>query len=166
MDLPSAHKAGTVQPMLDVLVYLFQTYYTPEACPDQVALVRKLTALGFANEEISDALAWLRGLALTTQTWQPAALDADQSIRLYAAPEQKALGPEGIGLITFLENAGVLPPILRELVIERTLAIDEYPVPLSALRIVTLMVLWSQQIEIDTLILEELLDHDVPPLLH
>ncbi|RCS56995.1 DUF494 family protein [Parvibium lacunae] len=152
--------------MLDVLVYLFHTYYTPEACPDQSTLARKLTALGFEAEEISDALGWLQGLAQLTQDWQANSMDSSSAQRVYADTEYEALGQEGIGLITFLENAGALPPTLRELVIERTLAIAERPIPVSALRIVTLMVLWSQQVDVDTLVLEELFREENEAVLH
>ena len=45
--------------MFDVLMYLFETYYNPEACPDPDALVRKLSAAGFERDEIDEALDWL-----------------------------------------------------------------------------------------------------------
>lgn len=152
--------------MLDVLVYLFHTYYTPEACPDQRTLARKLSALGFESEEITDALGWLAGLATTTQNWVPLDVTRSNAIRIYVEAETDALGVEGVGFISFLESAGVLTPLLRELVIERVLAIAERPVPLDALKIVTLMVLWSQEAEVDSLILEELLEDGSPRELH
>ena len=52
--------------MFDVLVYLYETYYRPDACPDSVALAKKLSAVGFEEEEISRALGWLTDLAETT----------------------------------------------------------------------------------------------------
>ena len=152
--------------MLDVLVYLFHTYYTPEACPDQRTLARKLSTLGFESEEISDALGWLAGLATTTQNWTPLDTAPSNSLRIYVKEELEALGVEGMGFIAFLEGAGVLNSLLRELVIERILAIQERPVPLEAIKIVTLMVLWSQESEVDSLILEELLEDGNPRELH
>jgi Smg protein len=56
--------------------------------------------------------------------------------------------------------------MLREIVIERALATGETPVPLSKLKIIVLMVLWSQGEEPDTLILDELLEDDPSPILH
>ena len=38
--------------MFDVLVYLYETYYRPEACPDSDALVKKLSAVGFDEEMV------------------------------------------------------------------------------------------------------------------
>ena len=51
--------------MFEVLVYLYETYYRPDACPDSVALAKKLSAVGFEEEEISRALGWLTDLAET-----------------------------------------------------------------------------------------------------
>ena len=47
--------------MFDILVYVFENYL-PEACPEPGALARKLSAVGFEEEEISAALHWLAGL--------------------------------------------------------------------------------------------------------
>ena len=49
-------------PMFDVLAYLYETYWRPDACPEAGQLVKKLSAVGFETEEINDALAWLDGL--------------------------------------------------------------------------------------------------------
>ena len=42
--------------MFDILVYLYETYYRPDACPDSAALVKKLSAVGFEEDEMSKAL--------------------------------------------------------------------------------------------------------------
>ncbi|MNI85103.1 Protein Smg [compost metagenome] len=60
----------------------------------------------------------------------------------------------------------MLPAPLREIVIDRGLASPETPVPLSKIKIIALMVLWSQEAEIDNLVLEELLDEEGVRLLH
>ena len=45
--------------MFDILVYLYETYYRPDACPEPAALAKKLSAVGFDDVEISEALVWL-----------------------------------------------------------------------------------------------------------
>ena len=60
-------------------------------------------------------------------------------------------------LPSFLEQAAQLTPTQREIVIERALATDETPISLEMLKVIVLMVLWSQQADIDVLLLEELL---------
>ena len=48
--------------MFDILVYLYETYYRPDACPEPAALAKKLSAVGFDDVEISEALVWLTDL--------------------------------------------------------------------------------------------------------
>ena len=48
--------------MFDILVYLYETYYRPDACPEPAALAKKLSAVGFDDVEISEALVWLNDL--------------------------------------------------------------------------------------------------------
>ena len=40
--------------MFDVLVYLYENYWRPDACPDHAQLTRKLSAAGFESDEIAD----------------------------------------------------------------------------------------------------------------
>ena len=153
--------------MFDILVYLFETYYTPQACPKAEVLAHKLAAIGFEDEEINEALSWLHGLSESAAMHQPLNTQHHtDSIRVYTHHELQALGPEAAGFIRFLENSGVLPPELREVLIERAQAIDESPIPLAKIKIVALMVLWNHEAEIDHLIFEELLTNDEDRLSH
>lgn len=152
--------------MFDVLVYLYENYYRPDACPDADTLARKLSAAGFEGDEIDSALSWLSGLATITQTTIPVAYADSWSFRIYVDVEYERLGAECIGFLSFLESAGVLNPLLREVVIERALATDETPVSLESLRVIVLMVFWSQGEEPDALILEELLEDGAPRQMH
>lgn len=152
--------------MFDILVYLYENYYTPQACPAADVLAKRLVAAGFEHEDIDDALGWLYGLAETTERCVDLAQLPVSGTRIYADSEYQQLGTEAIGFITFLETAGILPAPLREIVIERASASPESPVPLSKIKIVALMVLWSQEAEIDNLVLEELLDDEGARRLH
>ncbi|MFZ3000873.1 MAG: DUF494 domain-containing protein [Undibacterium umbellatum] len=154
--------------MFDILVYLYETYYRPDACPDTVALTKKLSAVGFPEDEISEALDWLTGLAINTA--EPvAAAPISQGFRIYAEQEIAALGTPALGFIQYLESAGLLNANQREIVIERALVVNESPLPLDKLRIIVLMMLWSQGAEPDMLMFDELLlsdDDNVTRLLH
>ena len=97
--------------MFDVLVYLYETYYRPDACPDSAALVKKLSAVGFESDEIQDALSWLDGLASTAEAYSGE--QSAEAMRVYTPAEQDLLGEESIGFVSFLESAGVLPPPMR-----------------------------------------------------
>ena len=140
--------------MFDVLVYLYENYWRPDACPEHDQLARKLTAVGFESDEIEEALTWLEGLSNTAQ--RGVAEQAARSMRVYSSAEQEHLGEASIGFISFLESAGVLPSAMREMVLDRATAIPGGPVNLEDLKIIVLMVFWSLGEEPDALILDEL----------
>jgi|TARA_B110000503_G_scaffold119073_1_gene180569 Smg protein len=152
--------------MFDILVYLFKNYYTPQACPTADVLAKRLAAAGFEYDDIDEAIRWLLGLAETTEHCVNLEQTQSKGMRIYAEFEQQQLCPEVIGFISFLETTNVLPPPLREIVIERALACTDTTVSLERVKVIALMVLWSQEADIDYLILEELLRHDSDPLLH
>ena len=152
--------------MFDILVYLFENYYQTDLHPDQDALARKLTAAGFEHDDISDALTWLQGLTGAKDSALPDSLAESTAFRGYADVEASKLGVEGRGFIAFLEGAKVLTPLLREIIIERAMALAEDSVSVEKLKVIVLMVLWSQQHSIDSLILEELLSDRAQLLMH
>jgi Smg protein len=129
-------------------------------------LAKRLAAAGFEHTDIDDALGWLVGLAETTAQCVELSQTPGSGSRVYADFEQQHLDPEAIGFITFLEATEALSPALREIVIDRALATTEGSVSLQKIKIIALMVLWSQESEVDHLILEELLRDDGDRLLH
>lgn len=140
--------------MFDVLVYVYENYWRPDACPDHDQLTRKLSAVGFENDEIQEALSWLDGLAQGSQSL--AVAPSGDSLRVYTESERELLGDESIGFISFLESSGVLPPVMREMVLDRAKAACQGPIALEDLRVIVLMIFWSLGEEPDALILDEL----------
>ncbi|HET9977339.1 MAG TPA: DUF494 domain-containing protein [Burkholderiaceae bacterium] len=140
--------------MFDVLVYLYENYWRPDACPDHAQLTKKLSAAGFESDEIEEALSWLDGLAGVAES--TSGRQGEGSMRVYTAAEHERLGEESIGFISFLESAGVLPPPMREMVIDRANAVGAGPIDLDDLKVIVLMVFWSLGEEPDALILDEL----------
>lgn len=140
--------------MFDVLVYVYENYWRPDACPDHGQLTRKLSAVGFESEEIEDALTWLDGL---TKGVQAAPIEQSaHGMRVYTDAERELLGEESIGFLGFLESAGVLPASMREIVVDRAKAVGEGSIDLEDLKVIVLMVFWSLGEEPDALILDEL----------
>ena len=150
--------------MFDVLVYLYENYWRPDACPEPKQLKRKLSAVGFEPEEIQDALRWLDGLATSAEACTGSPVQG--SIRIYVDQEREILGDESLGFITFLESAGVLPAPMREMVIDRASAIGATPIDLDDLKVIVLMVFWSLGEEPDALILDELFVAPEERLIH
>jgi Smg protein len=153
--------------MFDILVYLYETYYRPDACPEPAALAKKLSAVGFDEMEISEALVWLTDL--NAMAVQPQSMPESTGTRFYVQQETDMLGIEAIGFIQFLESAKVITALQREIVIERALALEEPPVTLGKLKVIVLMLLWSQGKEPDALMFDDLFGADeqqTPRLLH
>lgn len=143
--------------MFDVLVYLYETYYRPDACPDADVLTKKLSAVGFEQDEISQALGWLTDLTAAAN----APSDGESSgFRIYADAEADILGTAAIGFIQFLEAAKLINGVQREIVIERALAASPTQISLDKLKVIVLMVLWSQGKEPDSLMFDELFSDD------
>ena len=150
--------------MFDVLVYLYENYWRPDACPDHAQLTRKLSSVGFESDEIQEALSWLDGLAAAAESY--VGEQSEQSLRVYSPAEQDHLGEASISFVSFLESAGVLPPLMREIVIDRAMAVPGEPLRLDDLKIIVLMVYWSFGEEPDALVLDELCDDSSDRLAH
>jgi len=156
--------------MFEVLVFVYEHYWRGDACPELEQLGRKLTAHGFEADEINQALVWLDGLNLVAQSTRQgdfapspgepadAASQSDTSLRVYSVAEQDHLGAQCLGFVSFLESSGVLPAAMREIVIDRAMAVPGDPVSLDDLKIIVLMVYWSFGEEPDALVLDELCD--------
>ena len=150
--------------MFDVLVYLYENYWRPDACPGHDQLARKLSSVGFESDEIKEALSWLDGLASAAQGY--VGKQSEHGVRVYSAAEHDHLGEASIGFIAFLESAGVLAAPMREMVIDRASAISGGPLDLEDLKIIVLMVFWSLGEEPDALILDELFVDEEDRLIH
>jgi Smg protein len=150
--------------MFDVLVYLYENYWRPDACPDHAQLSRKLAAVGFETDEIDEALTWLNGLADAAESHSGS--QSEHGLRVYSPSELEHLGSDSVGFVSFLESAGVLPPPMREIVVDRAMAISGGPLELDDLKIIVLMVFWSLGEEPDALILDELFVHPDDRLIH
>ena len=150
--------------MFDVLVYLYENYWRPDACPAHGQLSRKLSAVGFERDEIQEALSWLDGLAEQAPAYTEE--QSGRSLRVYTPREIERLGEDSIGFVSFLESAGVLPPAMREMVIDRASAAAGSPLALEDLKVIVLMVFWSLGEEPDALILDELFVAPEERLIH
>lgn len=151
--------------MFNILVYLYETYYRPETCPDSIALAKKLSSVGFDDEEIMEALNWLSGLADSTRQLAanaevetaPQFPSMAQGFRVFTEEENQHLGSQALGFIHYLHNAGLIDAQQREVIVDRAMAIDESPISLAKLKVVVLMMLWSLGSEPGMLMLDELL---------
>ena len=130
--------------ILDVLLYLFEHYFTEDADPvrDRDSLQNGLIQAGFSPAEIHKAFDWLDELARQ----RPAAGVArrEAPVRVYVDSEQDRLDLECRGFLMFLEHSGVIDAHHRELVVDRVMALDQDEVDVDDLKWVVLMVLFNQ----------------------
>lgn len=132
--------------MLEVLIYLFENYVIDGASfePGQDELAKELVVAGFPDVEVDKAFVWLEGLLTSSDsddhknTWQS---DSSTSIRFYSDAEARRLKPEGQSLLIRLASAGLIDQYLREMVIERVMALESNDINLDHIKWVVLMVL-------------------------
>ena len=168
---------GYIDCMYEVLAYVYETYWGGEGCPGREQLGRRLSSAGFEREEILSALTWLDGLNTAAQSIVDVALpslgpDSPQngaspdSTRVFTARELDHLGPRGVAFLLFLQRTGALPMELRELVIERAIAVPESPLELGELKVIVMMVYWRTGVTPGALILDELSDNSADWMTH
>ena len=132
--------------VLDVLMYLFETYietYEDEPDPDRGALREELEKAGFHDREIDKALKWLDDLSASQNNpdRQP---PQERTIRVFSDVECRRMDAESRGYLMYLENTGILSPEQRELVIDRLMALGTEDIDVERIKWVVLMVLFSQ----------------------
>ena len=131
--------------VLDVLMYLFETYIDPEQEPDadQNELRDELSRAGFGDSEIDCALDWLDGLTDNHEGHHYNAQTV-HGTRIYNDFENGRLNSACRGFITYLEQIGILSPPQREILIDRLLALETPDIDVEQIKWVVLMVLFSQ----------------------
>lgn len=162
--------------MFDVLAYVCENENFGEFGRGADHLVRQLNAVGFEADQIDQALTWLRGLHTAARELREPAPSGPptqgllrpsaQSVRIYPSFEQRHLGTQCLAFIAFLETGGALPAHVRELVLERAMAIPGAPLALEDLKLIVRMVYTNLEFDPGALVLGELASGSVRPTLH
>ena len=104
--------------MYDVLVYVYENYFTPANCPKPEDLAVRLIAAGFEHDDIHDAMSWLHRLSVNTEKQKVEQLTiTTDATRVYNSYEQYKLGINGISFLYYMETSGALSPTMREAII-------------------------------------------------
>ena len=146
--------------MFDILVYLVENYFHNGQLPDAETITKRLSAAGFEDDDISEALTWLSGFGQPEEAASNEAFTQSRGFRIYANEELTNLTVEARGFIIFLQDSDIISAPQRELIIERVLALPETSVDLERIKLIVLMVLWNQQQSVDSLVLELLASRD------
>ena len=148
--------------MLDILVYLYESFRMAELAPDRDALEKRLFAAGFEESDIAAALDWFAHLAGSTAHERLSLTH----YRHYAAQEIERLNEACRDELAYLVSAEILDAESREWVISGLMALGGEDIEPDHVRWMTLIVLWSRgHIEHFTHLEDMLLNHE-PGRLH
>jgi len=130
--------------VLDVLMYLFETYIETqdETEMDQEDLRVDLTEAGFNSNEIEKAFDWLDKLNHMNSITED--LFDVSSNRVYSKIEMSRLSSSCRGFIEYLEQINILSFSQRELLIDRLLALNTNDIDIDQVKWIVLMILFSQ----------------------
>ncbi len=152
--------------MFELLVYLFENYIETDVSADEQTLTRELAAAGFDSEDISRAFSWFSDLAaMADQTYTDISPDR-AACRIFSAEETRKIGQDSRSFLLFLEQAGVLDSLEREVVIDRLMALTELEITLEQTKWISLMILWRHGKARDYLFVEDALFNESHPTLH
>jgi len=129
--------------VLDVLMYLFENYQEGELvdADNQDSLSEELVAAGFPDEEVRQAFNWLDGLAEQRQL--PLIFGPGRATRIYTREEVAKISTECRGFLIYLEQLGIVTAEMRELILDRLMALPE-DVDLERVKWVCLLVLMNE----------------------
>lgn len=156
--------------VIDVLMYIFSSYADQdENLPeDRDGIDADLRAAGFDSDEIEKAFDWLDGLAQADD--EHSGDQSSISTRILASEESARLAYGAQGFLLFLEQSGVLTPRLREMVINRVMALEsESEVDIEELKWIVMVVLFNNADDQDENTLmhyEDIVFADQPAVFH
>ena len=142
--------------MFDIFIFLFESYFEAGSFPEPDKLAVKLSAAGFDNEDINQAVTWLSGLQQLSLADYPTSINQTGS-RCFADLERELICTDGLRFISFWEQNKIISPVEREMIIDRALVLGRKDLSLDKVKLITLMVLWNQHEDIDFMLMEDLL---------
>ncbi len=148
--------------MLDILVYLYESFRMAELAPDRDALEKRLFAAGFEEAAITAALDWYANLAGSAT--HPDLMHAHH--RHYAPEEAERLNAACRSELAWLESAQILDPESREWVISGLMELAGEDIEPDHVRWMTLIVLWRRGLIEHFTHLEDMLLNHEPGRLH
>lgn len=142
--------------MFEILMYLFESYFDAGSYPAPDKLTRKLTAAGFEDEDITEALSWLSGMQQHDASYYPATL-SHSGVRHFALVEIELISMEARQFLAFTHQQKMISTVEHEMIIDRAVALQQRNLSLEKLKLIMLMVLWNRHKDLDALLIEELL---------
>lgn len=133
--------------MFDVIIYLFESYFTFEQKLElsEQEIRSELLEEGFDQQDVIKAMNWLSNLQNLYEKDSDSVMSLPQvsSHRIYTKRESLRISKENIGFLIYLEQAEVLTPIARELVIDCVMSLDVMELDEYDFQWLILMVLYN-----------------------
>ena len=107
-------------------MFLFEHYMDENQGinPDRKELLDELTQAGFAAPDIGKAFSWLDGLTNLQESKLEQYTKHIKSVRVFTEDEKKKLSKDCIGFLLFLDNMGAFDNNIREMIIDRAMALE------------------------------------------
>lgn len=143
--------------MFELLIYMFENYLSSKNYIDYNNITLELEAAGFNNEDIEDAFDWFSQLKAMSDKAPVKKDSINNNLRIFTDKEFKKISSDGLGFILFLEQAKVLTPAEREIIVDRAMALNQNIITIDEVRWVVMMALWNNGKENDYLFVEDAL---------
>jgi Smg protein len=146
--------------MLEVLIYIFQNYFGTQTQAsngtiEEEFLTQELSEAGFNSSDIAGAFDWYNELRHLINHPYQQYLTHPSSIRIYTESERERIDAESFSFINFVEQAGVIQPNERDLILDRAMALKQKEITIEEIRWITMMVLWNDTRKKDYLFVED-----------
>ena len=144
--------------MFELLIYMFENYLSSQSKLDFNNMSLELEAAGFDNDEIKIAFDWFTQLKVMSDK-VPLKLKnrTKPKLRIYTANENEKISPDALGFLIFLEQAQVLNDYEREIIIDRSMALNQNFISIDEIRWIVMMTLWNNGKENAYLFVEDAL---------
>jgi Smg protein len=146
--------------MLEVLIFMFENYLGQPTSLQAISieedfLAQELSQAGFNHDDILGAFDWYK--QLRTQITQPFHQYASHpdAIRIYSTEELEKIDAESFSFLSFVEQAKVILPNERDLILDRAMALKQDHITIEEIRWITMMLLWNDTRKKDYLFVED-----------
>ena len=154
--------------MFDLLVYVFENYLSSSHnISDLSKMTTELEEAGFEYKEIEFAIDWFATLKVLSEKINDKKINQSAlKSRIYSKREYDKINNEGIGFLIFLEQATILSPSEREIILDRAMAVNQSEVNLDELKWIGMMTLWHFGRESEYLFVEDALFNPKNGVMH
>ncbi len=135
----------TKEAFLDVLLYLFE-YYSEEpglSKSNETQIKKELVLAGFKQDAIEHAMDWV-----DVFNKSPNKIDIEKpkkhSVRILSDSEKSLMNEECQNYITRLERFGLLPPLKREVLIDKLTSIGFEPLDIEVVKALSILMLFQE----------------------